>query len=74
MSRLERRVATMERHTLRGTCPHRPPLVVYEDGKSRRRPAEAPCWCGRPRLRVTVRYLEDWANRYREPEEPDAGA
>lgn len=69
MHRLTRRVVNMERRTMSGTCPHRPPLVVYENdwhAPARKPPRERPCWCGRPRLCIVVRYEEDWANRYEE--------
>lgn len=70
MHRLTRRVVNMERRTMSGTCPHRPPLVVHENDW--RPPAkvkpERPCWCGRPRLRIVVQYVQDWANRYEEPD------
>ena len=63
MSRLAGRVQRLERHTLRGTCPHRPPLVVHVGDwhPSRRHAArDVPCWCGRPRLVLTVRYDAHW--------------
>ena len=76
MNRLERRVVNAERRTFgRGTCPHRPPLVVYVedwDGPTKKPPRERPCLCGRPRLRVVIRYVTNWHERY--DEEPEAEA
>lgn len=72
MRRLAARVESLERHrAARGCCPHLPPLVVHEnDWRPAAKPRqEPPCPCGRPRVRVVVRYVADWGTRYREPDD-----
>jgi hypothetical protein len=64
----------MERRAFgEGVCLHRPPVVVYENdwhGPTKRVPHE-PCWCGRPRLVLVVKYLRHWRAKD-VAEEPDA--
>jgi len=79
VNRLARRVANAEQRTFGpGACPHRPPLVVFENDwhkPARKVPKDRPGWCGRPRLRVVVRYVSNWHDRHGDDaEKPDEGA
>ena len=63
---LKSRLARLEQGAAppQGTCLHLPPLVAFPaEGAEAGEPLKAPdtraCWCGRPRLRIRVVYMED---------------
>ena len=61
-----------------GACPHLPPVVVTENedgGEVFERDAARDtrvCWCGRERLRIVIRYEDNWRGMGggNEPDEP----